>query len=357
MNCFFRRLRLRARVNAPRNRRFDASAKPQAAFGTMNNKTLQPYLWILISGFAFSWMVAFTKLAGSAANWQMLAIARCAIPFVLIALWARWDGVPLIFFGPRILWIRSLAGSCSLVCTFYVLSTQMPISDLYTISNIFPIWVALLSWPMLGRLPSGAVWVSILCSVAGVALIQGGQIQSGSYEALIVVGVSLFTAIAMIGLNQLKNLDPRAVVVHFSGTALAVSLLCAYFLPWETPTSELDAANLLELLGVGVTASIGQFFLTKAFTAGDPAKMSVASLSQIVFVFALDLFILQTPFDWSKIWGIPLILGPTVWLMTRRLKTSALVPEPLVVPSEPIPAVETAWAGRDDSVVSSESKS
>src|SRR5438094_700287 len=106
-------------------------AKPQAAIGTMKNKTLQPYLWIFISGFAFSWMVVFAKLAASATNWQIVAIARCAIPLVLIALWAKFDGAKLVFFGPRILWIRSLAGSCSLVGTFYVLGTGMPITDIY----------------------------------------------------------------------------------------------------------------------------------------------------------------------------------------------------------------------------------
>jgi drug/metabolite transporter (DMT)-like permease len=317
----------------------------------MNNQKLQPYLWIFISGFAFSWMVAFAKLAGTATNWQILAVARCAIPFVLIALWAKFDGVKLILFGPRILWIRSLAGSCSLVCTFYVLGSDMPITDLYTISNIFPIWVALLSWPMLGRFPSGMVWLSIACSIAGVALLQGAELNSGNFNALIVVGISLFTAVAMMGLNQLKDLDPRAVVVHFSGTALVVALGCMYFAEWKDPAHEFAAVNLAQMIGIGLTASVGQFFLTRAFTSGDPAKISVASLSQFVFVFILDVTIVQTPFDWHKLWGIPLILGPTVWLMTQRVKTSTLVPE------EPETSVEPAWVPCAEPVVSGESKS
>jgi len=291
----------------------------------VNNKTLQPYLWILVSGFAFSWMIAFAKLAQVGTNWQIVTMARCAIPLVLIALWAKWDGAKLVFWGPPILWIRSLAGSCSLVGTFYVIGTGMPITDIYTISNIFPIWVALLSWPMLGRFPSGMVWLSIFCSIAGVALIQGAELQAGQFGALIIVGVSLFTAIAMMGLNQLKDLDPRAVVVHFSCTALAVSLLCFWLFPWKNPENDISIVDLAELLGIGVTASIGQFFLTKAFTSGDPAKMSVASLTQFVFILAIDVLVLNHSLDWIKLWGIPLILGPTLWLMARRLKTSTLV--------------------------------
>lgn len=321
----------------------------------MSNKTLQPYIWILLSGFSFSWMVIFARLAGSVTNWQILAISRCAIPLVIIAAWAKWDGAKLVFGGSRILWIRSLAGSLSLVGTFYVIGTKLlSVTDIYTISNIFPIWVALLSWPILGRFPNGSVWLSIACSIAGVVLIQGSELNGGPYGALIIVGVSFFTAVAMMGLNQLKNLDPRAVVVHFSATALVVSLVCVAILPWEEPvamTAEVTSQVILLLVGIGVTASVGQFFLTKAFTSGDPARMSIATLSQFVFVFVLDILVLDSRLVWEKLWGIPLILGPTLWLMLQRVKTSTLVPEST---SESLHAAESDWAVRADSAVSSE---
>jgi drug/metabolite transporter (DMT)-like permease len=297
----------------------------------VNHKTLQPYLWILISGFAFSWMVVCVPLASKACGWQIVAIVRCAIPLVFITLWAKWDGVNLAVWRSPILWVRSLAGSCSLVGSFFAF-TQLPLTDISAISNTFPIWVALLSWPVLGRLPSGMVWLSIFSSVLGVAIIQGPELKEGNYAALIVVGVSLLTAIAMLGLNRLKDLDPRAIVVHFSATALVFASASYFVFPIEAPKETLDWTHLLELLAVGVAASIGQYFLTKAFTAGDPARVSVASLSQFVFILLLDVLVLDNPLDPSKLWGIPLILGPTIWLMTRRIKTSALVP---ATPSEP----------------------
>jgi len=289
----------------------------------VKNKTLQPYLWILVSGFAFSWMATLAPLATKGCNWQLVAIVRCAIPLVLIAIWARWDGVKLILWAPPVLWMRSLSGSCSLVGTFFVLS-QMPITDIYTISNIFPIWVALLSWPMLGRMPSGLVWLSILSSVIGVALIQGAQLQDGELAALVVVAVSIFTAIAMMGLNRLAHLDPRAVV-HFSATALVFATVCYFIFPYKPAEELFEWWHLAELLAVGVTAAIGQYFLTRAFTAGDPARVSVASLTQFVFILVLDVVVLNHPLNPAKLWGIPLILGPTVWLMTQRVKTSDIV--------------------------------
>jgi drug/metabolite transporter (DMT)-like permease len=312
----------------------------------VNNKKLQPYIWILVSGFAFSWMVTFAVLAGRGVSWQIVAVARCSIPLVVVALWVKWDGAKLVVWGSPILWLRSLAGSCSLLGTFYALSF-MPIADIYAIANIFPLWIALLSWPMLGRFPSGMVWVSIVSSIVGVALIQGAELSSGKYAALIVVAMSLFTAIAMMGLNRLKHLDPRAVVVHFSGTALAFAVLSLFIFPWQEPVEPFSAIHGLELIAIGLTAAIGQYYLTKAFTSGDPARVSVASLSQFVFVLVLDVVVLGNALDWSKLWGIPLILGPTAWLMLQRVKKSSLAANPPSVqttePAEIAPA-PVEWA-------------
>lgn len=311
---------------------------------------MQPYLWILISGFAFSWMATLAPLAGQGCGWQTVAIVRCAIPLLLIALWAKWDGVKLTLFDSRVLWIRSLAGSCSLVGSFYAF-THLRITDVFAISNTFPIWVALLSWPILGQMPSGMVWISIVSSIAGVFVLQGTQLQEGNPAALVVVGVSICTAIAMMGLNRLKHLDPRAVVVHFSATALVFAIVAYALFPSEDPTEAFAWTHVAELLAVGVSATVGQYFLTRAFTAGDPAKLSVASLSQFVMIFFLDIMVLDNSIDVNKLWGIPLILGPTIWLMTRRIETPALVlaPNGVAMEEEDELAICTDSAGSTDS--------
>jgi drug/metabolite transporter (DMT)-like permease len=264
-------------------------------------------------------MATFTPLAGAACPWQVVAVVRCVIPLLVVIAWARWDRVPLVYWGPPVLWLRSLAGSGSLIGTFYALH-HMPLTDIYTIVNIFPIWVALLTWFTTGRIPALSVWISIFCSILGVAILQGAHLRAGNYTALVVVAVSLFTALAMMGLNRLQEIDPRAIVAHFSATALVFSVLCLFIFPLKTPEAPFDVGHLFELLAVGASATFGQFFLTKAFTTGDPAKVSVASLSQFVFILILDVLVLGHPLDWSKLWGVPLILGPTAWLMMQRAR-------------------------------------
>ena len=130
-------------------------------------------------------------------------------------------------------------------------------------------WVALLSWPLLREKPSGGVWMAIVCAVAGVALVQQPGGDDANLGALVILFGSMATAVAMIGLHRLTGIDVRAVVAHFSAVA---TLFCRRDVrSVSSQASDQSTMRmrkiLLMLLGVGVSATIGQFLLTKAFTS------------------------------------------------------------------------------------------
>jgi drug/metabolite transporter (DMT)-like permease len=186
---------------------------------------------------------------------------------------------------------------------------------------MFPIWVALLCWPLLNEIPSGSVWLAIVSGLAGVYLIQQPRFAEGNFATLIVLIGSVTTALAMLGLHQLAYIDTRAVVVHFSAVA---TLFCvaAFFLFERDPSRHniLDGSTGMMLLGMGITATVGQLCLTKAFTEGPPAKVSVVGLTQVVFAMGFDLFWFDQSFGWLTLAGIALILAPTAWLLLRPAK-------------------------------------
>ena len=74
------------------------------------------------------------------------------------------------------------------------------------------------------------------------------------------------------------------------------------------------------LLGVGVMALVAQFGITKAFTTGNAAKVSVINLTQTVFAMAFDIFCFGHHLDAMRYMGMALILIPTAWLMMERAK-------------------------------------
>jgi drug/metabolite transporter (DMT)-like permease len=287
---------------------------------------LAPYLWMLSGNVAFALMAAMASVAGQSCDWRVVALARAALACLFAIVMARAAGARLVFWKPGILWIRSFAGSLSLLCTFYSLTRlELPVSEVLTITNIFPVWVAILSWPVLGEVPSWGVWASVLSGVAGVALIQQPHFAAGRFAVLVPVAASVCTAVAMMGLHQLHGVDARAVVAHFSGVA---AVCCLIVLMVGRPDKDLANTFIgytpLQLVGVGASATLGQLCLTHAFASGAPAKVSVVGLTQIIFSLMIDVAVFHVSFDLSrpanqiKVVGMALILVPTAAMVLRH---------------------------------------
>ncbi len=285
---------------------------------------------MLIAAMAFAVMGSLAHALGPTCNWQIVALARTGLALLFATLLVLQSRAKLVFLRPRTLWIRSIAGSISLVCVFYALA-HLPVAEVLTLSNVFPIWVAILSWPLLGEAPTFEAWIAIAIGLLGVVVLEHPHFtldqlvqQTGSVPALLALVGSLTTAIAMLGLHRLQGIDPLAIVVHFSGVATAVCVALLLLVPNSAmASSRFDPRSLAMLLGVGACATVGQVFLTKAFTAGPPAKISVVALSQAGFAMLLDVFVLGHTFNAVTLAGTCLVMAPTAWLLWRQGRAQA----------------------------------
>ncbi|MCX7418861.1 MAG: DMT family transporter [Planctomycetia bacterium] len=282
-------------------------------------RPIVPYLWMLCGAFAFAVMSMLAHLVRDRFSWQAIAIGRSSVPFVLTGLSAWIAGGRLVLFGPKALWLRSLAGSTSLVCAFYAL-TRLPVADALTLTNLFPIWVALLSWPLLRQRPEMFVWGCAVCAVCGVILIQQPHLEDGNLATLGALIASFTSSLAMIGLHRVRGLDTRAIVWHFSGVSLLFSGSAMWLLDGRLPdkTLQVTPTSWLFLLGVGMSATIGQFCLTKAFTLGVPSRVSVVGLTQVGFALVFEVLFENRRYSAASIAGMLLVLAPTAWLLVRR---------------------------------------
>lgn len=285
---------------------------------TDSARAVRPALWMLQGALAFAAMGAITSSLRNRCDWLVIALVRVVFMFTTTLMLARASGVRLVFIRPRTLWLRSLAGSFSLVCNFFAM-TRLPLGDVLTLTNSYPLWIVLMSAFLLRQTPTVAEGLGVASGLIGVVLIQRPQLAGDQFASLVALAASVASALAMLGLHRLKGVDPRAIVAHFSGVA---SLIAGTWLAvrWDHGTIHLsrpDPMTLIMLLGVGVTGTVGQFFLTKAYAAGAPARVSVISLIQVPFGMLFDLAIWgrsMTPLGYL---GFCLVLAPTAWLTGR----------------------------------------
>lgn len=306
------RTHFRRRVDPSPSGRWDISAKLSWSFA--------PYLWMLGGCFFTAWMGLLAHLLKDTCDWRLVALARSSIAFVLAFVLARLSGAHLVLWRPSALWLRGCASSVSLLCTFFALA-QLPTSEVMTLTNTLPIWVALLSWPLLRVKPSLSVWVAAVCGVCGVALIQAPHFNvDGKATSAVALSLTaaLTSAVAMLGLHRLKELHPWAVVVHYSGTA-TLFVLASWAIGGPPNLGGLaEKKTVLLLLAVGVAATLGQLCVTRAFTSGSPTHISVVGLMQIVFALGLDLLFEGSNVRLVTLAGIALVLTPTAWMMIDK---------------------------------------
>jgi drug/metabolite transporter (DMT)-like permease len=276
----------------------------------------RPALWMICGAFAFATMGAAASALGSRCDWLLIALVRTLFMLASAIGAARASGVRLVVWRPASLWLRSLAGSFSLVCNFYAF-TRLPVADVLTLANAYPLWIILLSAASARRVPAAAELIGVCCALVGVVLIQRPELGGDRFTTLVVLAGSMGTALAMLGLHRLKGVAPWAVMAHFSGVA---SVLTAAWMVARTPAAShqiLGRDTVLLLLGVGLTGTIGQFFLTKAYAAGVPTRISVVALTQVVFGLAYDVLAWGRVLTPTTLAGIALVLAPSAWLSAR----------------------------------------
>jgi drug/metabolite transporter (DMT)-like permease len=275
------------------------------------------YLFMLVSSLAFASMGALSHLAGERCDWHLVAVARSSLAFVFTLTLSLAAGVRLVLFRPALLWVRSVAGSLGVLFAFYAL-THLPVSTALTLSNTVPVWVTLLAWPVLGQRPRASVWVAVTTGLAGIVLIQRPEAGGERLAAALALANAVSTSVSMIGLNRLGGVDARAVVTHFSGVATVFTAGFMLLSGGRVDYAPLwDARTLGLLLGVGLSATVGQLAMTRAFALGNPSRVSVVGLMQIVFALAFDLLLWRREFGPLVVLGIALVVAPSAWLMLR----------------------------------------
>jgi drug/metabolite transporter (DMT)-like permease len=284
---------------------------------------------MLIGAFFFAMMSLLTESLSREYSFAWIACIRSLIATAVAVAMAWAGGVRLAFWRPKTLWLRSLAGCISMMFLFFAM-THYDVSVILSLSSTYPLWVAVFSWPMLGHFPSRDTWWALLASTLGMCLVYlaadtaTAAIDSAYRRPDLAIpsGIlaGLFSAVALIGLHKVKQVDPRAVVAHFSAVSTVIAGLIWLMLPAATdgPVRLAGSAAWLRLAGVGVTAVLGQLFLTKAFAAGTPSRVSVIGLSQVAFA-ALYQWLAEGRLPTRQsLAGMLLVIGATCWVMLNK---------------------------------------
>jgi drug/metabolite transporter (DMT)-like permease len=167
----------------------------------------------------------------------------------------------------------------------------MPLADAVSISFSSPLFLTLLSIPLLGERVGRHRWAAVLVGFLGVLVMirAGGGFGGGiaSTGALLALSSALIGASVTIAVRRMTLTEATATLVTYQ--ALVTTVLSAVLLPfaWTTP----DWQDVLAMAAIGLCSAVGQYWWTQAFRFAPAAVAAPFSYLAMIWALLLGYFV------------------------------------------------------------------
>ncbi|MBC8211477.1 MAG: DMT family transporter [Gammaproteobacteria bacterium] len=280
----------------------------------MQSDLVKGAAFILLSELFFVLMGTQVREVSTQLSNEMIVFFRNLIGLqIIVPLVMRNGWSSLKSSTPQLHLLRGLAGVSAMYCFFYAIA-NLPLANAMILKMSAPLFIPLIAFIWLKEPPSWMIGLVVILGFAGVILIIKPDFDALDRVAMIALAGGFFAAVAKSTVKRLTNTDkPATVVFYFALTALTVSSLPA-FLHWQTPNS----AQLAQLILLGVLASGGQFFMTRAYSYAPASQISHYSYSSILYASAFGWLLWD---EWMDSWawfGAGMVVISGVLLIRRK---------------------------------------
>jgi len=173
---------------------------------------------------------------------------------------------------------RSLLGIGGVVCFFWAID-HLLLADATMLAKLSPFFVAIFAAVFLHEHLTIRVAVALVLGFAGGLLVIKPSFALTVLPALIGAASAVFAGGAYVLLRFLRNREaPETIVLHFSLVSV-VGLLPFVLQNFSRPT----LTECMWLLGIGLSAAVGQLTLTASYRHGPAGQVALAGYANIIF--------------------------------------------------------------------------
>jgi len=277
-------------------------------------------LWMLFASFAFSIMGVCVKMAAAMYSTSEIVLYRSLVGVLFIAgLIAVRGGSFRTAFPWHHAW-RGMIGVTALWMWFFAIG-KLPLAAGMTLNYLAPVWIAAILfsvgwWRGQNKFEWGLA-TAVICSFIGVVLLLRPAFHADQWFAAVVgLGSGVLSAFAYLQVKKLGQMgEPEyRVVFYFSAAGLVAGLIgitTGADLTGGRPAewSAHSATGIALLLSIGLTATVAQLAMTRAYRLGATLVTANLQYTGIVFASIWGILIWGDMLDWLGWFGIAVILA------------------------------------------------
>lgn len=275
-------------------------------------------LYMLLASLSFAAMGGFAKVVSQVLPPVEVTFFRNIFGVVLVGL-AIYK-VPLKQKGgkPFLLLFRGSMGFAALLAYFYIMA-HIPLGEAVTYNKTSPIFVAIFAYIFLNEKLHKSALIAIVLGFIGIVMVA--QPEGGSFDKYDILGIfsGIGAALAYTSIRELREYyDTRAIVMSFMGVGTIAPLLLMLVTPYVSVSEEFDwmfaafvmpqGIEWLYVTAVGLSATVSQLLMTKAYELTKAGIVGTISYSNIVFAVIIGVMLGDPIPDFWTVLGIILVI-------------------------------------------------
>ncbi|MGL6070144.1 DMT family transporter [Craterilacuibacter sp.] len=253
--------------------------------------------WMVVAAVFFAMMGVFVKLGSASLSSTALVFWRTLSGVLLL-------GIPALLKGQRFATPclgrhlkRGVLAYTSLLFYFYAIA-HLPLATAVTLNYTSPMFLALLSVVLLCEKLSSRALMALALGFGGVVLLLRPTLASDAwFVGLLGLCSGLLAGWSYLHVRELARLgEPEwRIVFYFALVATLGGTVLVTLEGWQG----MDGHTMLLVAGMGITATIAQLAMTRAYRLG--SKLAAANLSYLTVVFSTLLGVLL----WDESLSLP----------------------------------------------------
>lgn len=211
---------------------------------------------------------------------------------------------------------RGLMLFAAQMCFFFAI-VHMQLATATTLAFCGPLFVTVLSIPLLGYKVGAWRWFAVSLGFVGVVLVMKPGGDAFSPVALLPIGAAFFYAAASLSARLFDSSVSTALISIYSTSisllaSLGLVMATGHWIPMSTPT------DWLLFVGMGSAGGVAVLLLVTAYRMAEPSLLSPFEYFGIPFSFFLGwYYFAEAPFD-SLFPGVLLIVGAGLLVIWRE---------------------------------------
>ena len=197
--------------------------------------------------------------------------------------------------------LRSIFGLASMFCLF-VSAPHIPFTDLTLIIFTMPLFVTILSYPLLKEKVARNQYLIVIAGFIGIFIATEPETNNFTIYYFIAVAGSALYGLAVITIRQLGETEAPGTTFFYFTIICTILSGCTLPFDWISPNS-MDWAYLF---GIGVFGGLAQFAMIKAYKLAPANLIAPVEYTQFLWAIVFGLLI------WGEVPSVKTYIGALI---------------------------------------------